>query len=63
MAKWFLFSSVFQILVGLAAIIAYIIIAVAGEPLGKWTVTLILAVAILIMGIIGVVDWNRNKKE
>lgn len=63
MGKWFLFSTVFQILVGLAAIVAYIIIAVAGEPLGKWTVTLILAVAILIMGIIGVVDWNRSKKS
>lgn len=63
MNKWRLFSSVFQIVVGVAAIIAYVVIAVSGEALGKWTITLILAIAFLIMGVIGIVDWKKSKKQ
>ena len=63
MNKWRLFSSVFQIVVGVAAIIAYVVIAVSGEVLGKWTITLILAIAFLIMGVIGIVDWKKSKKQ
>ena len=59
MSKWHLFSSIFQIAVGIAAIIAYIVIATAGEPLGKWTITLILAIAFVIFGIIGIVEWKK----
>ena len=62
MSKWQLFSSIFQIAVGVAAIIAYIIIAVSGEPLGRWTVTLMLAIAFVILGIGGVIDWKRINK-
>lgn len=51
MNKWHLFSSIFQIVVGVAAIIAYVVIAASGEALGKWTITLILAIAFLIMGV------------
>ncbi|MBQ7088689.1 MAG: hypothetical protein IJN04_03510 [Clostridia bacterium] len=63
MNKWRLFSSVFQIVVGIAAIIAYVVIAVSGEALGKWTITLILAIAFLIKGVIGIVDWKKSKKQ
>lgn len=63
MNKWRLFSSVFQIVVGVAAIIAYVVIAAFGEALGKWTITLILATAFLIMGVIGIVDWKKSKKQ
>lgn len=63
MNKWRLFSSIFQIVVGIVAIIAYVVIAASGEPLGKWTITLILAIAFLIMGVIGIVDWKKSKKQ
>lgn len=63
MSKWYLFSSIFQIAVGIAAIIAYAVIAASGEALGKWTITLILAIAFLIMGVIGIVDWKKSKKQ
>ena len=63
MSKWYLFSSIFQIIVGMAAIAAYIVIAVSGESLGKWTVTLILAIAFVVMGIIGVADWIKAGKN
>ena len=60
-SKCYLFSSIFQVIVGIAAIIAYIVIAAAGEPLGKWTVTLILAIAFMMMGVIGVAKWLKTK--
>ena len=61
MNKWRLLSSVFQIVVGIAAIIVYVVIAVSGEVLGKWTVTLLLAIAFVVIGVIGIIDWNKSK--
>ena len=61
MNKWRLLSSVFQIVVGIAAIIAYVVIAVSGEALSKWTVTLLLAIAFVVIGVIGIIDWNKSK--
>lgn len=63
MSKWYLFSSIFQVVVGIAAIIAYIVIASAGEPLGKWTITLVLAIAFVIMGVIGIVEWKKSNNH
>lgn len=63
MRKWYLFSSIFQVIIGIAAIIAYIVIAVSGEPLGKWTVTLILAIAFVIIGVVGIAEWRKANKN
>ena len=62
MKKRNLFAAVFQIVVGIAAVIAYIVIAISGELRGRWTVTLLLAVAFVVIGVIGVVDWKISKK-
>ena len=62
MKKWNLFAAIFQIVVGIAAIIAYIVVAVSGEPLGKWTITLILAIAFVVMGVIGTIDYVKSNK-
>lgn len=62
MGKWRLFSSVFQLIVGVAAIIAYVVIAANGEPLGRWTITLLLAITFVILGVIGIIDCNKNKE-
>mgnify|MGYP006897802112 CR=1 FL=1 len=61
MRWWNLFAAIFQIVVGIAAIVAYVIIAASGEALGKWTVTLLLAIAFVVIGVIGLVDWNKSK--
>lgn len=61
MKKWQLFTSLFQLAVGLAAIAAYILVASSGEPLGRWTVTLILAVLFVVMGIVGLVEAGKKK--
>ena len=61
MKKWNFFAAIFQIVVGIAAITAYIVIAASGEPLGKWTITLLLAIAFVVIGVIGIVDWKKSK--
>ena len=57
-----LFASIFQAVVGLAAIVSYILLAAGNEPAGKWTVTLILAIVFLVMGAAGIVSHIRRKK-
>ena len=63
MKKWNLFAAIFQIVVGIAAIIAYIVIAASGEPLGKWTITLLLAVAFVVMGVINAIDYVKSNRK
>ena len=60
-SKWQLVASIFQIVVGVLAIASFIIIGLNGENLTRWIVTLILAVAFVILGIIGVVDYKSNR--
>lgn len=61
--KWYLISAIFQIVVGIAAIVAYIWIAASGEPMGKWTITLFLAIAYVVMGVIHAMDYMKSKKD
>ena len=62
MKKWRLLASIFQLCIGVAAVAAYIVIAFHDELLGKWTVTLVLAIAFIGLGIIGIADWVKEKK-
>lgn len=62
MKKRKLFVPVFQISVGIAAIAAYAVLAVSGEPLGKWTVSLLLGITFSIIGIIGIIAEVKDKK-
>ena len=63
MRWWNLFAAIFQIVVGIAAIVAYVIIAASGEALGKWTVTLLLAIAFVVIGVIGIADWKKSNRK
>ena len=63
MKKWPLIAAIMQLCIGIVAVAAYIVIAIGGEPLGKWTVTLILAIAFIVLGAIGIVDWVKEKRR
>lgn len=63
MKRWSLFAAVMQLCTGIAAVAAYIVLAAGGEPLGKWTVTLILAIAFIVLGAIGLADWVKEKRR
>ena len=62
-SKWYLISSVFQVLVGLIAIIFFIILAINGEVMTKWLITLLLAIAYVVIGTIGIIDNIKNSSE
>lgn len=60
-SKWDLISSIIQLVVGIVSIIAFVIIAVNGENMTRWIVTLILAIAYAVLGIIGIIDYKTQK--
>ena len=60
-SKWQLFSSIFQLVVGLMAIIAFFVLAINGENMVKWIITLILSIAFVVLGIIGIIDYKFHK--
>lgn len=60
-SKWNLISSIIKLVVGILAIIAFIIIAVSGENMTRWIVTLILAIAFVVLGVIGIIDYKTQK--
>ena len=60
-SKWNLFASIFQLVVGVAAIASFAVLGFGGENMAKWIVTLILSVSFVVLGIIGIVDYQSNK--
>ena len=60
-SKWQLFSSIFQLIIGVVAIVSFMIIGISGESLAKWIVTLILSIAFVVLGIIGIIDYASKK--
>ena len=60
-SKWNLISSIIQLVFGILAIIAFVVIAINGEVMTKWIITLLLAIAFVIIGIIGIIDYKSKK--
>lgn len=57
-SKWPLFVSIFQLIIGMMAIISFVIIGLSGASITKWAITLILSVAFIVLGIIGIIDYK-----
>ena len=60
-SKLSLISSIIQLMFGILAIVAFIILLINEEHISKWIITLLLAVAFVIIGIIGIIDYKRNR--
>ena len=58
-SKWQLFSSIFQLIVGVMSIIAFIIVGISDGNITKWIITLILSIAFVVLGIIGIIDYKK----
>ena len=52
-----LIFSIFQLIIGLLAIIAFAVLGLNGENMAKWIVTLVLAVFYVVLGVIGIMDY------
>ena len=48
--------------IGVLAIAAFVLIAFSGENTVKWIITLILASAYVVLGVIGIVDYYKSNK-
>lgn len=60
-SKLSLVSSIVQLVFGTLAIVAFIILLINGEDISKWLITLLLAVAFVIIGIIGIIEYISNR--
>jgi uncharacterized membrane protein HdeD (DUF308 family) len=60
---WTLVGSIFQILVGVAGILVFAVLALGGENMTRWYITLALSVGFIWIGIMGLVVWLKNKSD
>lgn len=56
--KWFLISSIVQVIIGLLGIASFIILLINHENITKWIVTLILAIVLLITEIVEIIIYK-----
>lgn len=61
MKKLSFIASIFQLVIGILAIAAFIVIALNGENMTKWIITLILAIAFIVLGIKGIKKYTSDK--
>ncbi|MGN0490107.1 hypothetical protein [Ruminococcus sp.] len=60
-SKWNLISSIVQLVIGILAIVASVVLSVSGENMIKWIITLLFAIAFVIVGAIGIIDYKKQK--
>ena len=56
-----LIVSLFQLIVGLFAVVAFFVVGLGGEDMARWIVTLVLAVSYVVMGVVGLLDLRSDK--
>ena len=59
--KFNLIASIFQLVIGILAILSFVVLGINGEDMTRWIVTLILSVGFVVLGIIGILDYKSNK--
>ena len=56
-----LIVSILQLVIGILAIAAFAVVGFSGEDMARWIITLILAIAYAVFGVIGIIDYVRSK--
>ena len=59
--RWRLIASIFQLAVGLVGIITATVAGFRDENTAKWVVTLILSIAFIALGIVGIFDYKSKR--
>ncbi len=59
--KWNLIASIFQLVIGVLGVISFLILGIGGEDMTPWLITLVVASAISMLGIFGIVEYKKNK--
>ena len=58
--KWNLACSIIQFIIGIVAIAGFALLSIGGENMIKWIITLLLAIAFVVMGVIGIIDYKKR---
>ena len=60
-SKFYLSASIFQVVIGLLAVIAFFVIMESGENMKKWIAALLLSIFFIINGILGIVGYVKSR--
>lgn len=61
---FYLFVSIFELIIGLLAVGAFVLIVIdINENVMKWIWTLFLSIIFIVMGFIGIISYNKDKKN
>ncbi len=60
-SKWNLFASIFQVVIGLLAVITFLVIMNETEDMTKWIITLLLSIGYIVLGILGIIGYVKSK--
>lgn len=62
--KFHLFASIYELIIGLLVVGTFVLIVIdTNENVMKWIWTLLLSIVFIIMGIIGIISYNKDKKN
>lgn len=59
-SKWILIGAIVQLVIGLLAIASFVVLSIGGENMTKWIITLFLAFALVVIGVIGIMNYKRR---
>lgn len=59
--KWSLVSAIIQLVIGTLVILSFFVLWANGEDITRWIVTLILSIAFVVLGVIGIIDYTSRK--
>ena len=56
-----LIVALLQLIIGVLGVCAFFVAYFSDEPIGKWIVTLILSIAFVVFGVMGILDYKSKK--
>lgn len=59
--KWSLVSAIIQLVIGTLVILSFFVLWANGEDMTRWIVALILSIAFVVLGVIGIIDYTSRK--
>lgn len=60
-SKWYLIASVFELIIGIVAVVAFVILGLNDENMIKWIAALALSLVCIVLGIVGIKNYVSDK--
>ena len=59
-SKWHLIASIFQLVIGVMAVVAFVVVGSNDENMIKWVATLLLSIGFIVLGVFGILDYKKG---